>query len=94
VPWVVVGIGGAGIAAGGVIGLLASQRNLDAKGEPTYTRADTLHSQAQSYAKVANICFIAGGVVLVGGIVWGLLDVAAARRQRRSALSPLATFTF
>jgi tetratricopeptide (TPR) repeat protein len=81
VPWVVAGVGAAGLVAGGVVGILAHQRNEQAKQEPTYARADVLHAQAQSQAMVSTVCFIAGGVVLAGGLLWGILDVSAARRS-------------
>ena len=95
IPWVIAGVGAAGLVTGGVVGVLASQRNHDAKSEPTYTRADTLQSQAESFAKVANICFIAGGVVLAAGVIWGIIDVSSAKsRPRTNGLTELGTFTF
>ncbi|HSO36074.1 MAG TPA: hypothetical protein VLT33_26285 [Labilithrix sp.] len=86
VPWVVAGVGAAGLLGGGVVGILAQQRNDDAKQEPTYARAERLHSQAESLATISTISFIAGGAVLAGGLLWGILDLSAAKSR-----SPTAT---
>lgn len=86
VPWVIAGVGAAGLVTGGVMGILASQRNHDARTEPTYARADDLHTQAESFSKISNICFIAGGVVLAVGVVWGIFDVSASKSSRRAGL--------
>jgi tetratricopeptide (TPR) repeat protein len=85
VPWVVAGVGAAGLIGGGVIGVLAHQKNDDAKREPTYARADSLHSQAQTFATVSTVCFIAGGVLLAGGVLWGVLDLSAAKSATPAA---------
>jgi tetratricopeptide (TPR) repeat protein len=96
VPWVIAGFGAAGLVTGGVLGVLGGQRNSDAKTEPTYVGAQRLQSQAESLTKVANISFIAGGIILAGGVIWGILDVSAARksRSRGSAAESFGTFAF
>ena len=95
VPWVVAGLGAAGLVGGGVVGVLAQQRNEEAKREPTYTGAERLHSQAESLATVSTVCFIAGGVILAGGLLWGVLDLSAAKsRPTAAGLTSFATFTF
>jgi tetratricopeptide (TPR) repeat protein len=90
-PWVVVGLGAAGLATGGVLGLLASQRNLDAKSEPTYARADRLHTQAEALARGANYCLIGGGIVVVAGVIWAIFDTSGQRAKRRAGELPMAT---
>lgn len=92
VPWIVGGVGVAGLAAGTVFGILSKKRNDDAKSEPTYLEADRLHSQAKSFAIVADVCFVAGAVVLVSGVIWGILDVSAS--QKRSAMILPGSFVF
>ena len=95
VPWVVAGVGAAGLVTGAVIGVMAGQRNDDAKTEPTYVTAEHLHSQAVTFTKVANISFIAGGVLLAAGVVWGILDVSAAKsRSGAGAAASFGTLTF
>lgn len=93
VPWVVVGVGAAGLAAGGFFGLMAKKRNDDAKSDPTYVGADRLQSQAKSFATVANVCFVAGAVVLVTGVVWGIFDVSASKKRSAMILAP-GSFVF
>jgi len=90
VPWVVAGFGAAGLVTGGVMGVLAGQRNADARNEPTYVGAQRLHSQAETFTKVADISFIAGGVLLAVGVVWGILDVSATKS--RSVVGSAASF--
>lgn len=93
VPWIVAGVGVAGIVTGTVFGVMSGQRNDDAKLEPTYVEAERLQSQAESYATVANIGFIAGGVVLAIGVVWGVLDLSASKRGARGGgASPVLAF--
>ncbi len=89
-PWVVTGIGAAGLLTGGTLGLLASQTNDDAKAEPTHALAAELQSDAKSMATVANVCFVAGAVVLVTGVVWGIVDASAAGRVRTVRLGTFA----
>jgi tetratricopeptide (TPR) repeat protein len=74
VPWVVGAVGAAGFATGVGVAVLARQRNDQAVSEPTYAGADRLHRQAESMATVANILFVAGGVLLVAGVSWGILQ--------------------
>jgi tetratricopeptide (TPR) repeat protein len=94
-PWVIVGLGAAGLATGGVLGLLASQRNLDAKSEPTYVRADRLHTQAEALARGANYCLIGGGVVVIAGIIWAIFDTSGQKPKRRTGELPAGmTFAF
>jgi tetratricopeptide (TPR) repeat protein len=94
-PWVVVGLGAGGLATGGVLGLLASQRNLDAKSEPTYVRADRLHTQAEALARGANYCLIGGGVVVVAGVIWAIFDTSGPKPKRRAGELPRPlTFAF
>ena len=77
-PWLVVGLGGATLIAGIVVGVLAesdAQGYASAQRPTTTAEADALLSRlstAQAEATAANVLFVAGGVLLVGGLVWGL----------------------
>jgi len=73
-PWVTVGVGVAVIGGGGALAYLASQRHDAAVAEPIQAEAKRLQDQAESYATTANVMFIAGSVVTIGGAVWALLD--------------------
>jgi hypothetical protein len=85
VPWIVAGAGALGVAAGAVLGVLANGRNDDAVAAPTYRDAASLHDEAQSMALAANVCFIAGGVIAVAGVIWGIIDVASSGKKSGAA---------
>jgi hypothetical protein len=78
-PWVVVGVGVAGLVAGGVLGALAlgAQSSRDAAC-PSAARCDA--ALARSYDATmrdlglgANVGLFAGGALVVGGVVWWLI---------------------
>lgn len=94
VPWIVAGVGAAGVAAGVVFGVMSSQKHDDAVKEPTYREAQRLDDQSRSYATVANVSLIAGGVVLALGVVWGILDLSASGRSASSTRSSLLVGRF
>lgn len=73
-PWIVSGIGVAGLGTGVVFGVLSHGKHSDAVNDPTYAGADHAQSQAKTFATVANVCLVAGAVVLVAGVVWYVLD--------------------
>src|SRR5512134_1262829 len=73
-PWVTVGVGVAIVGAGGAMGYLATQRHDAAVDEPIHAESRRLQDQAETYATTANVLFIAGGVVVAGGVVWAVLD--------------------
>jgi tetratricopeptide (TPR) repeat protein len=73
VPWIVAGVGGAGLATGAVFGVLALSTHSAANSDPVQASAAQKQSDAQTFATVATVGMIAGGVVAAGGILWGLL---------------------
>lgn len=75
VPWVVTGIGAAGLVAGGVLGGLAQSKHGQADDAAIQADAVALDDEARGLARGANIAFIAGGVLAAGGLVWGLVDM-------------------
>ncbi len=78
VPWVVAGVGGAVVLAGGVFGLLALDRHGDASEGP---QADVGGNQAEArdFAAVANVGFLVGGLLSAAGLTWAVFDVRAAK---------------
>jgi tetratricopeptide (TPR) repeat protein len=84
IPWIVAGVGGAALVAGGVLGVVALQRHGDALDG---AQADVAGRQrdANTFAGAANIAFVAGGVLVAVGVAWGLLDLRATRRARTTA---------
>ena len=81
VPWVIASAGGATVITGGVFGFLAKRKHDAAVDEPVQATADKLQSKAETYATVANVLFVAGGVAAIGGAVWGVIDWRRARRS-------------
>jgi tetratricopeptide (TPR) repeat protein len=74
VPWIVGGVGVAGLGTGIVFGVLANGKHNSAVKEPTGAESDRLNSQARSFASVADVCIIAGAVLLVAGAIWVATD--------------------
>jgi tetratricopeptide (TPR) repeat protein len=86
VPWVLVGVGAAGIGAGAVLGILARARHDDALAESAAMRATDLQSNAQHFATAANVAFVMGGALAIGGLVWGIVDRTSAEGTRQSGV--------
>jgi tetratricopeptide (TPR) repeat protein len=78
IPWIVAGVGGAGLVTGAVFGVLSIARHNAAT---TDAQADIANdqSQARTFATVANIAFVAGGVLAAAGVTWGIVDLNASR---------------
>ncbi len=80
-PWYVAGGGVAVLGAGAVFGYLSQSKNDRAQAEPVQAEAVRLQDRALRDARIANVLFVAGGAIVVGGVVWGVLD----RRQHARA---------
>ena len=88
------GIGGAGLATGTVLGLIAHSRNQSALNRcpkaPCSDDATALESQSKNYATGANIAFVAGGALVLSGVLLYLLaptEKPTAQTQARLLLS-------
>jgi tetratricopeptide (TPR) repeat protein len=73
-PYVVGGVGLAGIAAGGVVGLMAVSEHTTARDDRVQQTASDDQKKAQTYATVSTVAFIGGGVLLAVGATWWILD--------------------
>lgn len=80
VPWIVAGVGVATVGVGAAFGLMAVGTHKDAENARAQTDVDEKRRQAQTQATIANVCFVAGGVVAAGGIAWGLVSLKASSR--------------
>ena len=92
-PWIVAGAGLVTLAVGGYFGLTAQSRQDEAVGDPDFVSATDKQTEAEDLARTANILFIAGGVLSVSGVVWGVLDLAGsggsgARESTSLSVSP------
>jgi tetratricopeptide (TPR) repeat protein len=76
-PWVIAGLGGAVIAAGGVFGSMALSTNDDAENAPSQLESASLRDDAEGLATFSTIGFVLGGVVLASGVTWGVIDLAS-----------------
>jgi tetratricopeptide (TPR) repeat protein len=84
-PWLMTGIGVAGIAAGGVLTFVAARRSDDAQAAASAPEAQSIHSTALGYQTAGTVAFVAGGVVAVVGATWLVMSLVA--RQARRAPS-------
>lgn len=79
VPWVITAIGVAGLGVGVVLGVLSQGAHDEAVTEPEHRRAVELQQSAYDLATGANAAFVAGGVIALAGLVWGLVSIASSR---------------
>jgi tetratricopeptide (TPR) repeat protein len=84
-PWIIAGVGAAGVAAGGILGALAKSKEADAVAEREQRSAAGLRDEAQTRATVANVAFAVGGAMVLGGATWGIVDVVLATRDTKPA---------
>jgi tetratricopeptide (TPR) repeat protein len=94
VPWIVASVGAAGVGTGVVCFALSRSSHDKAVAEPTYLQASRFQSRAETWSTVANVAWVAGGVVLAVGIVWGILDLSAASKSSRAAFSVPLAYSF
>jgi tetratricopeptide (TPR) repeat protein len=91
-PWIVAGVGAAGVGAGVVFGLLANSKHDDTANAESGLAATELQADAERFATIANVALVAGGVLCVGGVVWGVIDVAGSGGEARPASSRVSLF--
>lgn len=84
-PWIVAGVGVAGVATGAAFGLMASSSHDDAVNERQQQKAADLDATSKTQATIANVAFIAGGVLVAVGVTWWVLDGRAASKKTGSA---------
>jgi tetratricopeptide (TPR) repeat protein len=77
-PWVILGVGAAGVGAGGALGAMAASKHSAAVDEPVQMTAESLSGQANDLALGANISYGVGGAIVAAGLVWGIIDLATA----------------
>jgi tetratricopeptide (TPR) repeat protein len=84
-PYVVGGVGVAGLVVGTVFGVMANSKRDDAVAEPSQRQALDLEDQAKSRATLSTVSFVVGGVLLAAGATWWMLDL---RASKKSATAP------
>lgn len=83
-PWVVAGVGLAGVGVAFVFGGLSQGAYNSAVGEPFIAPANRDYSNAVDFANVANVAFVVGGVVAAAGIVWEIVQLASNAKESTS----------
>ena len=86
-PWVVAGVGVAGIGAGLYLGLRAQSVRDDAQAQPVQSQAADEYSRAETLASTANVFLIAGGVLAAGGVTWLIIDKSRTKKTGSLSLS-------
>lgn len=69
-PWITIGTGGVLLASAFYFGARASGTHDDAVAAPVQRDALELQASAERSATIANVLFVAGGLVTAGGIGW------------------------
>jgi tetratricopeptide (TPR) repeat protein len=72
-PWVVAGVGVAGVGAGVVLGVLALAQHDDAQAA-AQADAPALQGRAEDLGTASTVALVVGGVVAGAGISWALVD--------------------
>jgi tetratricopeptide (TPR) repeat protein len=87
VPFVIAGVGAAGVGIGVVLGLMAQSRHDDAVAENVHVTAAEKAEEADNLAAGANIAFVAGGILLAVGVAWGVLELTGGGGGEQESLA-------
>jgi hypothetical protein len=82
------GTGAAALVAGGLFGLQAKGMEKDAQEAVSASEAQSKYNDAKSKATLANITFVAGGVLAAAGIVLAVLPSGASADSASQAPAP------
>jgi tetratricopeptide (TPR) repeat protein len=80
-PWLTAGAGVALLGSGAVVGVLSQSKRDDADADPSHASARETFRDAESLATTANVLFIVGGLVTVGGVTWILISTPSSAEQ-------------
>lgn len=81
-PWILAGLGGATLTAGGILAGLAASKESKWK-DPGTSGLDTVEAadDATTFATTANVLFGIGGAISLAGGIWAIVDLAAERGE-------------
>jgi tetratricopeptide (TPR) repeat protein len=88
IGWGAIGTGGAIVVTGALFGWRASSNHDDAVNEPGQQKAVDLQSTAQHEATIANVLFVVGGAIAIGGGVYELIHRGTDDPGPRVSLTP------
>lgn len=89
--------GGLGIAAGGggaLFGVLSLESRSDAASDPIHQSSRRSFRDAETFALVANVSWIAGGAILLGSLIWLVIDLASGDEPASVALAQPTSLSF
>jgi tetratricopeptide (TPR) repeat protein len=75
---IVTGVGAATLVTGIVFGVLSGSARGDAVSDPVHETSGQSFRDAETYATVANVSLVIGGVLAAAGLTWLFLDLALA----------------
>jgi hypothetical protein len=91
-PWVVTGVGGAAVVAGGLMYLVGAVNVSSAENSCTSTHCSQATANqgtsADSLEKAGAAVFYSGLVVAAGGLLWHFLEPTSSSAPRKTSLSP------
>lgn len=88
-PYVVAGVGAAGLVTGTVFGFLANGKEDSGNGASSLREATDAQDTGQTFATVSNVSFIVGGVLVAGGVVWWIIDGRGGSSKTGAAKRPV-----
>ncbi len=88
IPWGVSAVGVIIVGVGVAFGLRANAAHGEAEGADYAADAEDANRSAGTYATLANIAFIAGGALTLGGVSWGLFTLPS-NGPRQAAAQPV-----
>jgi tetratricopeptide (TPR) repeat protein len=86
-PWATIGVGVAVVGMGGLFAVLSRNKYDDAERASDGASTVALQRDADRYTDFANIGFVAGSVIVAGGVTWLLLHPAAVESKTRPRVS-------
>ena len=86
IPWVLFGVGLAGLGAGVGVGVWSNDRYQVALVARTQEETLQAAQQANDLALAANVLFATAGTLALVGLVWGIVDVVEGASPTESAL--------
>jgi tetratricopeptide (TPR) repeat protein len=74
-PWVVAGVGLAGLGVAIGLGVRALDLRDEATGAPSHLEGTKALGRAEDYVTAANVTYAISGAVLTAGVAWGIVTV-------------------
>ncbi len=82
-PWVLVATGGAALGAGLVLGVVAQSQRDAAAEDPVHVTTVSSFEEARAFATAANVLFVVGGVLALGGAIWLVVNLVSGDDEER-----------